>query len=82
VPAGKAMTVRWRAKSGSVAYKVQVLRGSRIAFELVSAERTAVVPASALAAKGTIRLRIMPGVGASETAFAKAAWAQADLKVR
>ena len=28
VQVGKAMTVRWRAKSGSVAYKVQVLRGA------------------------------------------------------
>lgn len=76
------MTVRWRAKSGSVAYKVQVLRGAKVAFELVSAERTAVVPASALARKGTIRLRILSGVRASDTAFAKAAWAQADLRVR
>ena len=28
VKVGKAMTVRWRAKSGSAAYKVQVLRGA------------------------------------------------------
>ena len=82
VPAGKAMAVRWRAKSGSAAYKVQVLRGSTVAFEMTASERTAVVPASALAAKGTIRLRIMSGVGASDTAFAKTAWAQADLRVR
>jgi hypothetical protein len=82
VPAGKAMTVRWRAKSGSVAYKVQVLRGAAVTFEQISAERTAIVPASALARTGTIRLRILPGVRASDTAFAKAAWAEGELKVR
>jgi hypothetical protein len=82
VRAGRSLTVRWRAKSGAVAYKLQVLRGAAVAFERVSAERTAVVPASALAKKGTIRVRIMAGVGASETAFAKAPWAQADLRTR
>ena len=80
--AGRPLTVRWRAKPGSVAYKLQVLRGAKVAFELTTGERTAVVPASALAAKGTIRLRIMPGVRASDTAFAKGPWAQADLKLR
>jgi hypothetical protein len=79
--AGKPLTVRWRAKAGSAAYKVQVLRGARVAFEQVAAERTVTVPGDAMK-KGSVKLRILASKGASQTAFAGSAWAQADLKIR
>ena len=80
--AGRPLTVRWRAKSGSVAYKVQVLRGAEVAFERITGERTVVVPASALSARGTVRIRVLPGLRGTDTTFAAGAWAQADLRIR
>jgi hypothetical protein len=79
--AGKPLTVRWRARSGSAAYKVQVLRGAKVAFEQVATERTVTVPASAMR-KGSVKIRILASKGASQTAFAGSAWAQADLRIR
>jgi hypothetical protein len=79
--AGRALTVRWAAKAGSAAYKVQVLRGAKVAFEQIATVRTLQVPATAMG-KGAITLRVLASKGASQTAFAGSAWAQADLKIR